>query len=213
MARLAVANGIRRAVVTPHLHPGRYDNDIHSIRRAHAAFERALEDAGIPLELAMAAEVRLCPEIMDMAMQDTLPWLGNWQGERVFLLEFPHSHIPPGSDKLVHWLRRQGIRPMIAHPERNKDVLRHPWKILPFVEAGCLLQVTAGAVAGSFGPWAQTRAHELLEKGWVTVLASDAHNLHARPPAMGEGLRYASAIIGEARAWKMVMDHPERLLH
>ena len=64
------------------------------------------------------------------------------------LLELPHGHVPVGADKLVEWLLKQGIRPMIAHPERNKDIMRSVDKLIPFMRLGCLLQVTAGAVAG-----------------------------------------------------------------
>ena len=38
-------------------------------------------------------------------------------------------------------------------------------------EQGCLLQVTAGAVAGRFGEPARLIAHALLEYGLVTILA------------------------------------------
>lgn len=211
LARHAVAAGIRVSVVTPHMHAGRYENCAGSIRQAAQEFQQTLDAEGVALKILSAAEVRLDHEILSWIGDEQVPFLGNWQGQRVLLLEFPHSHVPVGADKLVEWLLKQGIRPMIAHPERNKDVMRSIDKLLPFIRLGCLLQVTAGAVAGTFGEGARARAFDLLGKGWVTVLASDAHNLEARPPELEPGRMAAAAIVGEEESWNLVRHRPARI--
>lgn len=212
LARIALANGITHAVVTPHVHPGRYNNDRHSIRQAVDHFRTALQVAGIPLRIGFAGEVRLCAEVIGMVEQERIPYYGECDGFRIMLLEFPHGHIPPGSDKLVKWLLDHGIRPLLAHPERNKDVMRNVDKIAPFVEMGCLLQLTAASVAGLFGAAANSAAHALLASGCVTVLASDAHNDEARPPRLDHGRDCAALLMGTAGASKLVLDNPRRLV-
>ena len=182
MARLAVANGITEARVTPHLHVGRWDNDLASIEKAVAAHRVELALAGIPLKLGFAAEVRLSYEVIPLIEAGRVPFLGALDGYKIMLLELPHSHVPVGSDKFVTWLLNRGIRPMIAHPERNKEIMRDSAKLRPFMLAECLLQLTADAVAGEFGEVCEARAIEFLEQGWVTVLASDAHDIETRPP-------------------------------
>ncbi len=104
MARAAYENGIRFSIVTPHIHPGRYENSVQTISSSLAQFKIALSKAGIPLKLGMAAEVRLSPEILPMLERDQIPFLGVLDGYRIMLLEFPHSHIPPGADRLVEKL-------------------------------------------------------------------------------------------------------------
>jgi len=212
LAALAVANGIRHSVVTPHIHPGRYDNQLTTLQPVLAAFRDALEQHRIPLQLSLGGEVRLSVEAIALLQQEEVPMLGQENGYRIMLLEFPHSHILPGSDKLVRHLLDRKIRPMIAHPERNKDVMRSLDKLLPFLEAGCLLQVTAGSVAGHFGGPAQQRAFEMLERGWVAVLASDAHNAKYRPPDLEPGRAAAARVIGEAAAWDLVRRRPASIL-
>lgn len=208
LARMAVDNGIEKAVLTPHIQPGLYDNTRTGIESALADFRGALAEAGIPLDVRAAAEMRITPEISRLLEQDELPLLGELNGDKVFLLEFPHSHIPPGSDRLIDRLLNHGIRPLIAHPERNKDVIRHLEKITPFVAAGCLLQLTAGSVAGQFGEACAQRSREMLERDWVTVLASDAHNINHRPPDLQPGRQAAAEITGEETSWKLVRDNP-----
>ena len=212
MARLAVANGITEAIVTPHIHVGRYENTRESLSEATRRFRHCLQDNGIALRLRMAAEIRIGPELMAMVGAQQVPWLGSLDGYQLLLLEFPHSHIPVGSDKLVNWCLQRKIRPVIAHPERNKDVIRNLEKITPFVKLGCLLQVTAGAVAGDFGPYPRKRASQLLERGWVSFLASDAHNTRYRIPNLEPGRAAAADIIGDEAAWRLVRDNPRQIL-
>ena len=208
LARLAVENGIEKAVLTPHIQAGLYENTHSGIQSALENYNLALRDADISLDVRAAAEVRITPEITWMIERGELPMLGELDGYKIFLLEFPHSHIPPGSDRLIDRLLNHNIRPLIAHPERNKDVIRDVEKIRPFVSAGCLLQVTAGSVAGNFGEPVATVSRQLLENNWVHVLASDAHNSKHRPPDLGPGRAAAARIVGEDASWKLVQDNP-----
>jgi len=208
LCRHAYQSGIHHAVVTPHITPGRYDNTLASITTAFENFRQELANANIDLTLGMAAEIRLDPIILDMARNNTLPLLGEYEGDKVILLEFPHDAIPPGSAELVNWLLNAGIRPVIAHPERNKDVQRKLSKIEPFVKAGCLLQLTAASLTGVFNDISQKRAIEMLKKGWVTLIASDAHNLHSRLPELEPGRLIAAKYVGEKASWQLVRDTP-----
>ena len=208
MARLAVSDGIEESWVTPHLHVGRWENDLASIGAAVLAYRAALSAAGIPLKLGFAAEVRLDYEIVPLIEAGRVPFYGVLDGYKVMLLEFPHSHVPMGALKFVDWLLARQIRPMIAHPERNKDLMREPQRLEPFVDEGCLVQLTADAVAGEFGELSAQRAREFLERGWVSVLASDAHDTRARPPRMAAGREAAAIIVGEAEARRLVQEIP-----
>jgi len=212
LCRQAVADGITHSVVTPHVHPGRYANDARSIGQAAAELRAALARESIPLAIGCSGEVRISPEILPMVQAGLVPFHGQWQGRRVLLLEFPHSHLPPGSDKLIRWLLARDIVPLVAHPERNKDIMRDLSRLHELVQLGCLFQVTAGALAGRFGELAEQRAREIVSAGWATVLASDAHNLTARPPVLSEGLAVAEALLGEVPARKLVQDNPWQIV-
>lgn len=208
LCRHAVEAGITHSVVTPHVHPGRYANDACSIPAVVAVLREALRAEAVPLQLGYSGEVRISPEILPMVASGHIPFHGEWQGRRVLLLEFPHSHILPGSDKLVRWLLQRDIVPMIAHPERNKDVMRDLSRLHDFVQMGCLFQVTAGSLAGRFGEQAEVRAREIVAEGWATVLASDAHNLKSRPPELRDGLAVAIELLGEEAANRLVQANP-----
>lgn len=211
MARLAVEDGITHLVCTPHIHLGRYENTATTIAEATIQWRQALRTAGIELQVGYAAEVRIGPEIMNLLEQDAIPFLGLWEGRRVLLLEFPPAGIPVGSDRLTRWLLGQGIQPLLAHPERNKECMRHPNHLRPFLRQGCLLQITAGSLTGRFGAAAQTLAESLLTAGQVSLLATDAHNLVHRAPRLREGMDAAARLIGENEAERLVRDVPQQI--
>jgi protein-tyrosine phosphatase len=213
MAEFAVSEGIRHSILTPHIQPGCYDNDIESIRTVYQAFHEALAANSIPLQISMAAEARVCAELPQLISQNKIPFIGVWGNKKVLLLEFPHDHIPLGSDKLVAWLFSRDIIPLIAHPERNQAILANPDKLTPFIHLGCLLQVTASSVTGLFGTASQKCALRLIEQNLVTVLASDAHNLHKRQPTLRQALAHLKPLIGEQQADDLVTTHPSHMLN
>ena len=212
LCRMAVADGITRAIVTPHIHPGRWDNTRESIELGCDKLRHVANRNRIPLELGFAAEVRVDDHVMQMIASDDLPFYGEVDGYKIMLLEFPHGHLVPGSEELVQWLLRQGIRPMIAHPERNKQIMKNMSQLQPFIDAGCWLQVTAGSVTGHFGEKPMSIAHQLLQIDAVTVLASDGHNARARPPALSQAYEHIAAEYGVERARRLLLDVPAAIV-
>jgi len=211
LARMAEEEGITHLVCTPHIHPGRYDNTPQTIDAARQRFVAALAESGSTLQVAAAAEVRFGLELMQGIQRDRVPFLGEWEGRKVLLLEFPHGEIPFGAEKLTQWLIERGILPMIAHPERNKGVMRTPTRLKAFIDQGCLLQVTASSLTGHFGDNARQIAETLLLQGGVTILASDAHNLDRRPPRLRQAVEAAERLIGAQRATDLVMVNPWKI--
>ncbi len=212
LCRIAVADGITRAIVTPHIHPGRWENTRTSIAQACSSLQRTLEQHGIPLRLGFAGEVRLTDRLMQQVADDDIPFYGVVNGYQVMLLEFPHSHLIPGGEMLAQWLLDQGIRPLIAHPERNKQIMKNTSQLQPFIDAGCWLQVTAGSVTGHFGEKSRIIAHQLLQSDMVTVLASDGHNARVRPPVLRQAFEYIVREYGEKRAQRLMLDTPALII-
>lgn len=212
LARQAVVDGVTHCVVTPHIRSGRFENSSIHIRDEVAKFRLELAKAQIPLTIGFGGEVRISPEIMTMLPERQIPFLGVWEEHKVILLEMPHSHILPGTDKIVKWLMNRGVIPMIAHPERNKDVMRRLDKLFPLIDLGCLIQVTAGSLIGQFGEAAQKRAASLLKMGAVTVLASDAHHVIKRPVNLSKGRSAAAQLVGDEKAIELVYNNPLKIV-
>ena len=212
LARAAVADGITHAVLTSHVHPEQFPNQRRNLEIATAEFAAQLDQECIPLNVRMGGEARLCPELIDLLAANQVPFLGEVAGYRILLLEFPHQIIPVGSMQFIKSLFKLKIRPLIAHPERNKAIMANHDKVREFTEAGCWLQLTAGSLAGRFGALAEQTAFKLIEDGWNCLAATDAHNLNNRPPRLSEAKEALRQRYGEQVAHSMVFEKPAQII-
>ncbi len=137
--------------------------------------------------------------------------IGAWDGYDCLLLEMPHPNIPVGIEHMLEWLGRRQIRAVIAHPERNKELMEYPERIFPLVERGALLQVTAGTIPGFFGEKAQTTARWFLDHELVQFVASDTHHAGRRPPAMAAAAQVLDGWYGEAVRQQLTLTNPDLL--
>jgi protein-tyrosine phosphatase len=213
LVRLAESDGIREMVLTPHIYAGRFDNSLEELEPLFAAFVELVRSNQIDVVLHLGAEVRLLPESLALIEAGGVPFVGSWAGEQALLLEFHDGRIPPFAANAVRHLRRRGLRPIIAHPERNRAVMADADCLTPLLDAGCLLQVTAGSMIGAFGARAQQSAFELLDRRWVHFVASDAHNQLYRPPLMKRARAVLAARHGEELAEALTASNPRRLVH
>lgn len=212
LARASVEDGIFHAIMTPHIHPGRYENTRSTVELAVDRFREQLDLASIPLAVHAGGEVRLSSDIIDLYEQGELPYFGSYNEFQLVLLEFPYGQIPVGSEKLVNWLLARKIRPLIAHPERNKVVMQNVDMLRSFIERGCLLQLTAASITGGFGRAVQNCAKLLLDRRWATVVATDAHNLLHRPPVLSAARNFLSEHYGFEYAESLTRTMPAKLL-
>jgi protein-tyrosine phosphatase len=209
MARMAAADGIRRIAATPHQLGNFPENGGDLVRTHSTELQRLIDIEGIPLHVWPGADVRVEPELVaKIAAGDvlTLADMG-----RHLLLELPHEMYLP-LDRLLAELKAAGLVGILSHPERNRGIRACPQVLTRLVDAGCLMQVTAGSVLGSFGAEIQGFAQRLLCDGLVHFLATDAHGCHTRRPLMRRAFEHAETLVGEELAYEMCCRNPRRVL-
>ncbi len=180
LARQAVADGIRYILATPHHMDRHYLNHAGDVYAAVKAFQAELDANDIPLTIFPGQEVHLNGQLMENV--DDL--LGIDASRHYLLLELPHEMVPSYLDEMIFQLSCEGITPVIAHPERNAQIIAEPQRLYKLAEDGVLEQVTATSLVGAFGKQVQRTAKEFVKCGLVQVVASDAHTLKNRGFAM-----------------------------
>ncbi len=209
---MAVKDGITHMTLTPHVQPGRYENTRESLDAHFQDTKQLLAEENLNIEINIAGEVRLCAELLGLYAEDNLPFIGTWGKKKVMLLELPHSGIPPGSDKLVDWLLARDILPMIAHPERNKAIMEDIKHAAPFINRGCLFQLTAMSITNDFGIKAYEVAHQFLNNDWATIVASDAHNTKHRPPILSKAYQFLVEQFSNDVANTLLINNPRKII-
>jgi protein-tyrosine phosphatase len=115
-------------------------------------------------------------------------------------------------ENLVFQLKLVGVMTLFAHPERIRYFQDDVRRYASVIHLGAFGQVTTGSLLGQFGEEAEEFSEEIVRKGLVHVLASDAHNLRGRPPLLREALQRLGEWVGDARAAAMVGEAPLALL-
>lgn len=194
MARLAVQDGISISVTTPHWIQGtKWEPNPDEIREKVNEFNRRLKDEKIPLTVLPGMEVGISENLPELVSAGRILTLG---GSNYLLVEIPFVSLPHGIEEIILRLKTIGISPILAHPERNKEVQTNPKRVLELVKGGASVQVTAGSFCGYFGEKAQCCVLELAKSGAIHAVASDAHNVDKRPPIVTEGLKALEGVIG-----------------
>ncbi len=204
MARIAAADNITTIIATPHVG----DNHLPraKIIALVQALNAALEQEQIDILILPGAEIQshwalnLCHE---HCLADS-PYL---------LLEFPHSYLPGDALDIIFSLLEQNKKVILAHPERNFAIYSDPRKIIPLIEAGAKVQITAESLIGKQGPDVRNCANYLLKNKMVHYLATDSHSPNFRKPCLSNALKKAEKILGRREAIKLVKDNPEKILH
>jgi protein-tyrosine phosphatase len=124
------------------------------------------------------------------------------------LVEFNEISIPPGMDQTLHEIQLSGVRPVITHPERNRILQAHPERLKKWARQGCFVQVTAGALTGTFGAAPQRDALKWIREGLVHFVASDAHNTRKRPLRLQPAYDAVLEQFGEEKARALFLDNP-----
>ncbi len=210
MCRIAVEDGIRTIVATPHMLSGMFSVDRDDVLEGVQRVVAALREASIPLEILPGADVhmdRSVPGCLDRGELITLADLG-----RHLLLELPQDIVPEGTGELIFQVQLKRVTPIITHPERNIAIQQKPALLNDLVRAGCLVQITAGSLTGDFGSRVQGCAHRLLGAGMAHLVSTDAHNTGRRSPRLAEARKVVEAEAGPDEALRIFEERPARIL-
>lgn len=205
MARMAVDDGIRGVLCTPHWHPMIWPNGREEIALAVAGMRERLEAEGIALQVWGGCELSLDPDL-DHGLEGGR--LATMNGGPWVLLELPGAVVPPGIDDYLWSFHQRGYKVVLAHPERYDYVQRDPARLFAWVNMGIAVQITASSLLGRLGPETAALCRTLLEHRLVHFLASDSHGVRSRRPLLRSAFVAASEILGDERARRLVEVHP-----
>ncbi|HEV3256203.1 MAG TPA: CpsB/CapC family capsule biosynthesis tyrosine phosphatase [Gemmataceae bacterium] len=206
LARLAVAEGVGTMIATPH-QLGRYEaNSAARIWQLVIEARQRLADAGIPLILLPGADVRVHEDLPELVRRRQVLTLADRHVH--LLMELPHEQVIP-LGQLIYRLHAAGICCILSHPERNGALLQNRELLRPWVQQGCLMQITAGSITGHFGPDVQRMSRRLLEEGLVHLVGSDAHDVNRRPPRLAAAYDLVGRWLGADVADKLFLTNAE----
>ena len=205
MARMAADDGITHVACTPHAN-GYWPFDPAVIAARLADLRAALAAESISLTLASGCDFHLSYDNIQDALAHPTRYTIN--GGPYLLVELPDFVLAPRLGETFHELRVAGMKPILTHPERNPTLQREPSRLTEWLRNGLLIQITTSSLLGTMGKEAHRLAHQLLTDRWVHFLATDAHNLDARPPLMSKACNLVAKKYGADYAFALCTANP-----
>lgn len=209
MLRRARGEGVRDVVLTPHFRPDDGLARAGQIQQRFAEFADAAAAADLGLRLHLGAELGFRFGLVELARATATARLA---GGPYVLVDLPPGLLSPGLEQAFFELRAAGLRPVLAHPERHRDLAQDLGRVVRLREQELLVQVDAGSLGGRFGRRAQAAAVGLVEQGRADFVGSDGHDLDSRPLSLRRAYDQVAALVGQAAARRLFADNPRRVL-
>ena len=205
MVRLAIESGVRAIVATPHCAGDRRQ----AVTGEWRLLQEALEDMEMPLTVYPGMEILGHGETARLLKEGKLLTLNH---SRYPLIEFPFRAMAEENTKILSEAIEAGYRPLIAHPERYECVQEDPGCVNLWCRMGCLFQINRGSLLGRFGQAAWDMAFELVDRGFATVVASDAHSSRMRTTWLRDVYDLLAKEFAPAAAQYLMWHNPQKIL-
>ena len=209
MFRTARDEGIRQMVATPHFIAGANRYDLETLDGRLEQARRLLLEEGIDLTLERGQELFLDEHLAGELQAGRACTLA---GTRYLLVEFPLTGIPADAESILAGLLEEGYLPVIAHPERYREIQQNPDVLTELIEMGCLTQLNAGSLTGRHGRTVGDTARTLLISEMIHLVATDCHSARSRSPKLRQAWHLVTQLLGENRAKRIFVDNPRLVL-
>lgn len=173
MLKNAKRNKLNIIIATPHF--TNYDEIDYFIEKRNekaAMLNKMSKDFDLNVTVGCGAELFLDSRVFTAGELDGL----SINGSQYMLCEYTLK--PFDTEKAIVYAEEildRGYIPIIAHPERYVSFYNDPEVINDLWDMGCRFQVNASSLAGRGGEDMQEFAKDLILRGFVDFIATDAH--------------------------------------
>lgn len=208
MIKRSFGEGSTHIVATPHYKKGHFDTDFREVKVIVSGINKLLDEEGLKGKVYFGQEIYFTDDLLNLYKDGIV---GTINDSRYMLIEFSMSKINK-SEVLdcMYELNLLGITPIIAHPERYKDIMKDLSFINDFVDEGCLFQLNAGSLRGDFGKEVKKTAEKLAKHRVYSFIGSDAHNNINRVTGIKDGIELLNSIHKDY--WKILQKNSIALI-
>jgi protein-tyrosine phosphatase len=207
--RLLVGMGFTEIATSPHAAGDFASLDWALCERRRVEVQAAFAGEGVALVLHPNSENKLDESFLARLGGPEQRGIGPTQ--RWALVELPFQSTVPALPDLVFRIRRKGVWPLFAHPERCLEFER-PGRAEEVVRLGGALQLNVGALAGLYGRGARKVAERLLAAGLYAVASTDLHVPYRAEEWLVEGMEALERRAGAEARDRLMSGNPRRIL-
>jgi len=209
LAKALVDVGVTKVACTPHIRSDKgWMNTATEQPKLLASTRALLKSNDVPLEVVQGAEHYVDETLFAQAFDGhVVPYADT----KWLLVELPYQGEPPGLFDLLYRIRTAGYRILLAHLERFPYVAEDAAKVERLLDAGALVQVNLGSLAGAYTRAHKKLAHKLVKAGYVSVACGDCHQAADVKRFTEKGLKALRKISADL-VQPLTVDHPAAIL-
>ena len=209
MLDIAVKEGVRAIVATPHYEPGMDSEDSKKYQEVFEEVLQYIEQNEIPIQLFQGNEIYYTSSAPELLKEGIIRTINK---SRYVLVEFSPEAEYTFIERAFSRLLYAGYWPILAHTERYAS-LRKIERVKELIRMGALIQVNTNAISGKEGWHAKWYCHQLLKNHLVHVIGTDAHSSRHRRPQMKECLAQIDKKYGRVYRRLISKNNPEKILN
>lgn len=166
--------GYKKVFITPHFCVPRFPNQEDDIQQRYQQLLKDAEAAGITIEIAgIAGEYRVDTGFKERMENPRFLKVA----DKYVLVELSLHQQMAGCDEMMFEMQMAGYELILAHPERYPYLNIDGVRMEQLLNQGIYIQVNLLSLGGFYGEEARRRAFTMIDRGWVSFLGSDTHNL------------------------------------
>lgn len=185
----AINDGVEYIVLTPHyIKNGEFRLKREDIIARYQEFKQIVLSKGLDIKLLLGNELYIHQDLDEMIMKREVCSLNNTS---YVLVEFPFDKYKDEYDEYLYNIALNGNKIIIAHPERYGYVQANVDFCKRWLKEGYYLQSNQNSLFN----YCEKTTLKLLEKNWISFVASDAHNKN-RPCILSKAYEKVSKLKG-----------------
>tara|TARA_Y100001970_G_scaffold272634_1_gene369621 strand:+ start:400 stop:1194 length:795 start_codon:yes stop_codon:yes gene_type:complete len=189
MIRHANEQGITDIVQTVHFQHPKMDGknvDFNYLNNKIKELQSEIVKENLNIKLHLSAEVFYIPNLVEISENP----LVTCRNKKYMLIEFTTNIFPTGYEEEFYKLQTHGITPIVAHPERYRFIQNDLSILELWINRGYKIQIDAGSIIGQFGNHIKNISYEMINKGYIHLIGSDAHNDNKRNFCINEAYEF-----------------------
>jgi len=196
MLREASRQGITEIINTVHFqHPKVYNKNIgyDYLKNKTKELQTHIDNENMNIKVHLSAEVFYLPNLVEIS-KNPLVTVGR---KKYMLIEFSPNIFPKNYECQFFDLQTLNITPIVAHPERYRFIHNNFNLLKIWIERGYIIQIDAGSFLGHFGEKTKEFTLAMINKGYIHLIGSDAHNQKKRNFCLSDAYDFLDSNFGK----------------
>lgn len=210
MIKLAYEDGIRGIIATPHQnHPIDFKPK-YTVEKSYKIIKDKINSIYPDFELVLGHELYVTNDFINMLKNEAKNFVIN--NTNYILVEFDRDVTLEFISETVHELLVAGLKPILAHVEMYEILAKSPKFVYMLRNQGAYIQLTGSSIVGKRGKQLKNFCIELLKKGAVDFIVTDAHGTKRRRPVLSESYSMVVDLIGKEKTNEIYIQNPQMLI-